>query len=303
MPEQLTKQDLENFLKQVNESEESDDTECREVIDKAASKIRACILFLADTIEDKTVIHEIEGYIDAIADAVKKAQEKLNPPKLIESLSKSFDEMADSYEDFGFGKLDPEIKIWTMANIQYLSATKLETINSFGKPTIIITPPGSFKSKVDAIDHNKQIEHQCWTYCDPSPSDPLWGGEQTWLEVSVVDGIEAMPEPTFIKDNFTVGDRMKIYENEFKKQKLNLMGLHAGAMLMMKSLKNGMPVDDLLKANTATYYKTKGLTYFSRIPSILWHSKNSHVTFSMQSAKTYGCSHLRCRPSLTLLSH
>ena len=256
----------------------------------------------------------------------EKTPEELEK-ELMEKLETSYDEMAATLKEFGFTQTPPS-KSQVMDAIKHLDPDKLKEIAKFGKPTVIITPPGDFASKVKAIDDSERIRDRYartikgeWnpevdgntSLNPPDEHNPTWGVASKKMVVTVVDGFDHMPHPPFDNENSSVVEIMSKYEEEFEKRKLNMMDCQEGAMLMMQSLECGQPVDDYYRGNPVDdfeFERTKTITYCSRkhlakgspVPNIKWDSRNCMVDFNHTELDD-GVEHtdLRCRPSVKVL--
>ena len=223
---------------------------------------------------------------------------ELSPQELLKRLGDSYEEMIKTLDAFGYQEAPPtrESVIHAIAN---LDPEKLAEIAKFGKPTVVMTPPGDFASRVHKINSHLKMPKQHPTLCDLVSTHALWAPVLTAWMVTIVDGVDAMPQPSYITDDLKVGPKMDKYEEEFAKKNLDVMSCHEGAMLMMQSLRLGKPLDDMESTNSVTYYSRKHLTKGSGVPYGCWHSMDHHVTFRGAGLGEKGST--RCRPSVRVL--
>jgi len=219
--------------------------------------------------------------------------------ELLKKLEQTYDEMKATLTAFGF-KETPPSKKQVMDAIAALAPSKLEQIMQFGKPTFLITPPGDFASKVKAMNDHRTMPSQNSTYSSPAPSDQVWGSGSAKMLVTVVDGLDAMPEPSFITNDLSIGEKMEKYEEDFANRKVDMMSCQEGAMLIMQSLNRGQPVDDNNSTETATYFSRKHLPKGSAVPYGYWDS-NTHQIYFFRNDPDVKRVSLRCRPSVRVL--
>ena len=328
--QKLTPQNIQDLIAHVQKNPEyKNDARVKALVDEKADRLRilaAGDLDVAETLEKiDAVIKEIAAAIKVVRipeanvtpmqqiDAIRQQTRAeifsvlggLQPPEIIkaelwEKLRKSVDTMIITLDRFGYNDSTIPNRQKVFDAIKKLSPEMLEAINNFGKPTVVITPPGSFEDKVDRINFYKNMHGQNPTNCVPAPTDGVWGAAPTAWAVTIVDGVDAMPQPSYITDDLNIGQKMDKYEEEFAKKKLEIMSCQEGAMLLMQSLRLGKPIDDYQSTDTVTYYNRKHLTKSSVVPFGFWSSK-AHEVFFLRDAPGAVRNGLRCRPSLRVL--
>lgn len=228
------------------------------------------------------------------------ARKEMERENLLKRLEASCDEMIDTIKAFGFKDELPS-KTEIMNAIVKLGPDMLETIGKFGSPTVIITPKGSFRSKIKAIDKHKKMPGQTNTVCNPGPHWKMWGAAKTKLKVSVVDGQVLVPPPPYIASELTIVQKIARYEKEYAKNNMDVMDSHEGAMLIMQSLNKGQP-----ESIAVTYYhsaniKEGWMTGAWHLPSGFWVAYYSHVGFSGMIPPGTRMHNFSCRPSVKVM--
>ena len=226
-----------------------------------------------------------------------EAESELSPEELMEALEKSYDDGLATLTAFGFdAKKAAQAKGWFIDEINQLEGNEYLNIAEMHKPTVVITPPGSFEDKVMAINAHKKMPNQFDCSFSHSVIHHKWGPAQNKWIVSIVDGVDAMPQPDFINDKMNVGQKMEQYEKAFAQENLDVMSCHEGAMLIMQSLNHGKPIDDWNRTNTSTFYNRSNLTK-NDVP---WGHWRSGASFYLEGAEKKN-EYLRCRPSAKII--
>jgi len=232
--------------------------------------------------------------------------------KLMINLEKSYDEMKDTLDNYGWTDKIPDKKT-VMAAIAKLKPDVLKNIGKFGKPTLLMTPAGDLAYKKAKIDGKKKYSNaqgqQSDTYFDPLPADALWGPPPAKFKVTIVDGAAEMPQ---LPDDIVQTDwehRHRWLTEEYKKKGMKMITGHEYAMLAQKSLhsyelaktvpgKN--PEDEIIDKNTVTTFNGEHLTDLQKVPYGYWLSVFREFHFDwFNPGTTYG--YLRSRPSVQVL--
>ena len=328
--QKLTPQNIQDLIAHVQKNPEyKNDARVKALVDEKAERLRILAegdLDVAETLEKiDAVIKEIAAAIKVVRipeanvtpmqqiDTIRQQTRAeifsvlggLQPPEIIkaelwEKLRKSVDTMIITLDRFGYNDSTIPNRQKVFDAIKKLSPAMLEAINNFGKPTVVITPPGGFEDKVDRINFYRNMHGQNPTYCDPAPTDAIWGPAPTAWAVTIVDGMDTMPQPLYITNDLKIGAKMAKYEEEFAKKNLEVMSCQEGTMLMMQSLRLGKPLDDYQSTETVTYYNRKHLTKGSLAPCGFWQSLDHKVGFRGHNLDAPNA-FLRCRPSVRVL--
>ena len=309
MPEvtQATIQDFIIRLREIPEYKNYD--RVRALVDEKAPEL---LTLAARDLNEVETLKAIDAILKEIAAGIKAVPKKTwaeifavldsveLPETILDKLMKSLDEMVETVRVFDFTA--PPIFDFKFRNAlkNDLDVEQLRQILKFEKPTVVITPPGSFEDKVDRINFYKTMPGQNPTFCEPAPADAIWGPAPTDWTVTIVDGGDAMPPPAYITNDLKIGQKMDKYEEEFAKKNMEVMSCHEGAMLMMQSLRFGKPIDDMRTTDTLTYYNRKRLTEYSFDPCGYWNSENHEVRFICYDPGDTD-NNLRCRPSVRVL--
>jgi hypothetical protein len=223
------------------------------------------------------------GYRDNVRKLIIAGEKKQKEALLLKKLEASYDRMIGTLKAYNFND-EPPSKTQVMEAIKNLDPAMLETIGKFGKPTILITPKGSFESKVQAIDRGEfkgNWGSNDMYYCNPNPNDNYWGSKRKTMVVTVVDGQEMMPNKF---DRLTIGDRLDKQEKEFAEKNLDIMDCHEYAMLMMISQRQKKPIDRYWR----TCFNRKKLKNDKLVSDGgLSHEKNFRVVFNTGPASDH----------------
>ncbi len=252
MPEKITKQDLENFLDQVKNSEEYENPEFAKVIDDFAIEIRSHLIIqgVLDSNHqlDNFVIKKIDRVIDAIGTAITIAAADhkefpfLNDEKLKEMVMGYPESIITAKE------IDPKAEIKpvkeVLARIKNLGPDILREIAKFQRPTLLVTPKNSFLEKKENMDHHKRyvdekgkgqadtwhMEKEDSPYLEVSTSDSTL--------ISIVEGAARLKHrPDIIPCESQLEERKKAFINHYIEKKILLISVHEYAVLMQRSLR------------------------------------------------------------------
>lgn len=141
------------------------------------------------------------------------------------------------------------------------------------KPSLLLIPPSTRQSKVEAIDKHPARGQKYDTYTYALKSDDLWNdgksASKNW-RVSIVDGVQDVAQDKEIYDGArTIYEISKLWVKKLEDQGLDVMNdVDAYLTLMMKGLAKGKPVDP----NTYTVLNGKNLTKSSGVAVGLWGS-------------------------------
>lgn len=194
-------------------------------------------------------------------------------------MTKSYDEMADTLDNYGYADKRPD-KETVLKAIRDLGPEMIERIRKFNRPTIIMTPKGDLASKIQKLDANKKYTdangQQDETDFQEPPSDALWGPNTTNFSVSIVDGVPEMPKLPADKVDLTNNKKHKYLCEEYKKLGIKMISAREYAMLAQKSLrayeKGGQNKDEIIDKNNYTYLNADHLTNLKKVPYARWFS-------------------------------
>jgi len=140
------------------------------------------------------------------------------------------------------------------------------------EPALLLIPPTTRQSKVEAIDNNPAT-------CQKSPvrtyalsDNNLWNGGKSQTEkkwrVSIVEGVEDVAQDNNIYDGKRTNYEMsKLWVEKYEKEGLDVMNdADAYLILMMKRMDEGKPVDP----KTYTVLNSKNLTKDAHVADGFW---------------------------------
>ena len=304
----LTPQNIQDLIANVQtKSEYKNDAAVKALVDEKADRLRILAegdLDVAETLQEiDAIIKEIAAGIavaanpqPAVLKPLKPLQEEDHELELLPQLEQSYDKMVAMLLEFEFmTAAEIPSKIGVMESIKNLAPELLETIDQFAKPTVLIIP-WDFEFIIEKVDRYKAKVGQSAVDCELPSSLALWGPKGIGWRVSIVDGAAGMPQPDFVSDHMTVGQKMEKYEEEFAKKNLDVMSCQEGAMLLCLSVPQ---VDDILETDTVTYYNRDHLAKDSMLPHGWFDTNAGKVRFAWLDQNAGG-SFLRCRPSVKI---
>lgn len=140
------------------------------------------------------------------------------------------------------------------------------------EPTLIMVPPTTRQSKVDAIDKHPAEGQKNNTYTYELRSNDLWNGgnaktENRWRVVIVEGAEDVMSDPEITDGKKTNYQMAKAYVEKYADQGLNVINdADTYLSLMLKALAEGKPVD----SRTLTVLNAKNATETSSLAGGEW---------------------------------
>jgi len=219
-------------------------------------------------------------------------------------LEKSYDEMVDTLQNYGYTDKIPE-KESIMGAIINLGPSMLEKIKNFNRPTILITPKGDLASKIQKLDSNKKYLNQGDTYFANPSTDTLWGPTSLKHIVTIVDGSPEMPKLLTDNDNhyLKIEEKHQYLTDEYKNQGMKMISAQEYAMLAQKSLRSyelSKNSDEIIDQNQAINLNAEHLTDLQKVPYVKWFSddRRFHFDWDPPAAQIV---HFRGRPSVQVI--
>jgi len=163
-----------------------------------------------------------------------------------------------------------------------LTSEVLDKALKLAEPTLLLVPPTTRKSKVEAIDKHKVKGQTHDTYTYELNDNDLWNGgksktENKW-KVSIVEGVQDIEQDEEIYDGKRTNYEMsKAWVKKYEDQGLEAMeGADAYLTLMMKGLAEGKPIDK----NFFTVLNGKNLTKSSLVALGYWRDLQVNLRYA-----------------------
>ena len=224
-------------------------------------------------------------------------------------LDKSYDEMVDTLDNYGFTDKIPEKEI-VMKAMRDLDPVMIENIKKIKRPTILMTPPGDIGSKTQKFNANKKYvsgtnQQQKNLFFQESIPSSLWRNTTVKFLVSIVDGEPEMPQlPTNIS-NSTAEEKYNYFLEKFNKQKMQMISTQEYLMLAMKSLreyeKGNYDNNLIIDSDVKIFLNSDHLTDFQQMPIAGWSSGDRRFNFLRKHPMVRSGDDTRARPSLKIL--
>jgi len=210
---------------------------------------------------------------------IGKIKEWIENEKFIQiDMSKSYDEMADTLDNYGYIDKRPD-KVSVLKAIRDLGPEMLERIRKFKRPTILITPAGDLASKIQKLDANKKYKNKSGkqenTYFNKSVNDYLWGSAPTKLTVTIVDGAPEMQQLPADKVKLNNEQKHTYLAKEYNKLGMRMITAQEYAMLAQKSLRSYEQTknpDEIIDQQTITILNADHLTDLNQVLCVYWLS-------------------------------
>ncbi len=163
-----------------------------------------------------------------------------------------------------------------------LSPEVLEKALKLAEPTLLLVPPTTRQSKVEAINKYPAKGQKADTYTYDLKDNALWNGGKSKTEnkwrVSIVDGVQDVERDTEIYDGKRTNYEMsKLWVKKYEDMGLDVMeGADAYLTLMMKALAEGKPVDP----KTLSVLNGKNLTESSLVAYGGWGNGQVYLDYA-----------------------
>jgi len=200
--------------------------------DVSAEKVNAALDGIRSTTREK-------------AKAASEVELSVEQAELLENLEKQYPQMQATLEKYEI----PTAGMPTWEQVKRgLTPEVLDKALKLAESTLLLVPPTSRKSKVDAIDEHK-VKGQRDTYTYELKDYNLWNGGKSKAEnkwrVSIVDGVQDVEQDSEIYDGKRTNYEMsKAWVKKYEDQGLDVMNdADAYLTLMMKGLAEGKPID------------------------------------------------------------
>ncbi len=160
-----------------------------------------------------------------------------------------------------------------------LTPEVLDKALKLAEPTLLLVPPTTRQSKVEAIDKHPAKGQKYDTYTYELKDNHLWNGDKAKTEnkwrVAIVDGIQNVAQDHEIYDGKRTNYEMsKLWVKKYEDQGLDVMNdADAYLTLMMKGLAEGKPLDP----QTFTVLNGKNLTKSSSVASGRWYNAQVYL--------------------------
>lgn len=162
-----------------------------------------------------------------------------------------------------------------------LTPEVLDKALKLAEPSLLLVPPITRQSKVEAINKNPAKGQKYDTYTYELNDNNLWNGgksetEKKW-RVSIVEGVQDIPQDDEIYDRKRTNYEMsKLWVKKYEDQGLDVMNdANAYLTLMMKGLAEDKPLDP----ETYTVLNGKNLTKSSGVAVGAWSSVQVVLNF------------------------
>lgn len=144
------------------------------------------------------------------------------------------------------------------------------------EPALLLIPPTTRQSKVEAIDKYPSAWQEMDTYTYDFFDNNLWNGgipqtENKW-RVSIAEGVKDVEQDNEIYDGKRTNFEMaKLWVKKYEKEGLDVMNdADSYLVLMMKSMDEGLPVDQY----NYTLLNGKSLTNISMVAYGVWNGNH-----------------------------
>jgi hypothetical protein len=186
-----------------------------------------------EEILDTSKVVIVNEYIEMVNALTLTAEER-------EKLDAMFDGYAESCETAR--EIDPSVNLRSIKDLYRvfidLDPEKVKEILKMQKPTLLVVPKNSFKTKINSINAHKKFPHQEDSYVNPYPDSPyrtVFSPDK--IVISVVDGEPHMPHIQGIASDSAWPDRKKMFMEYLTAKGMRLINIHEIAVLMQRSLR------------------------------------------------------------------
>ncbi len=198
---------------------------------------------------------EIEAHLDRMrqttgerikAAAAIEGELSIEQAELLKKLEADYPKMKATFERYEISTKG--MPTWEQVK-KGLSPEVLEKALKLAEPTLLLVPPTTRQSKVEAINKYPAKGQKADTYTYDLKNNALWNGGKSKTEnkwrVSIVDGVQDVERDTEIYDGKRTNYEMsKLWVKKYEDMGLDVMeGADAYLTLMMKALAEGKPVD------------------------------------------------------------
>jgi hypothetical protein len=226
--------------------------------------------------------------------AASEVELSVEQAELLENLEVQYPAMKSTLERY---EISPKgMPTWEQVK-KGLTPEVLGKVLKLAEPTLLLVPPTTRKSKVEAIDKHKVKGQTHDTYTYELNDNDLWNGgksktENKW-KVSIVEGVQDVEQDEEIYDGKRTNFEMsKAWVKKYEDQGLDVVNdADAYLTLMMKGLVEGKPIDP----NTYTVLNGKNLTKTSLVARGLWRDAQVRLLYD-HPVHTYN--YLRLRASV-----
>jgi hypothetical protein len=162
-----------------------------------------------------------------------------------------------------------------------LTPEVLEKALKLAEPTLLLVPPTSRQSKVEAINKHPAKGQKYDTYTYELQDNNLWNGGKSRTEnkwrVSIVDGVQDVEQDAEIYDGKRTNYEMsKLWVKKYEDRGLDTVNdADAYLTLMMKGLAEGKPLDP----KTYTVLNGKNLTKSSYVADGYWNFDRVYLDY------------------------
>jgi hypothetical protein len=140
------------------------------------------------------------------------------------------------------------------------------------EPALLLIPPTTRQSKLEAVNKNAAKKHKYDIYTNELKDNNLWNGGKSQTEnkwrVSIVEGVQDVPQDNTIYDGKRTNYEMtKLWVEKYQKEGMDVMNdADEYLVLMMKRIDEGKPVDSC----TNTVLNGSNLTKTSLVAGGFW---------------------------------
>jgi len=166
--------------------------------------------------------------------------------ELLKNLEKQYSTMHDTLKIYHISTVG--IPAWEQVK-KGLTPEVLDKALKLQEPALLLVPPTTRKSKVEAINKHPAKGQKSDTYTYELNNNDLWNGGKSQSEnkwrVSIVEGIQDVQQDKEINDGKRTNYEMsKLWVKKYENQGLDVMNdADAYLTLMMKGLAEGKPID------------------------------------------------------------
>jgi len=227
--------------------------------------------------------------------AARKVKLSVEQAELLEELEAQYPTMQATLKRYEISTQG--IPTWEQIK-KGLTSDVIDKTLKLGEPTLLLVPPTTRQSKVEAINNHPVKGQKHDTYTHELNSNNLWNKgkskpENKW-RVSIVDGVQDVEtDPEIIRG--TNYEMSKAWVKKYKDQGLDVMdNADAYLTLVMKGLAEDKPVD----SKTCTVLNGKNLTEHSHIAYGSWGDDQGWL--SVINPDSSGGTRLRLRASVEI---
>lgn len=220
---------------------------------------------------------EINGRLDHMrrttGDRLKAASTvelSVEQAELLETLEQQYPKMQATFERYEISTKG--MPTWEQVK-KGLTPEVLDKALKLSEPTLLLVPPTTRQSKVDAINKHPVKGQKYDTYAYELRDNNLWNDgnsktENKW-RVAIVDGVQDIEQDNEIYDGKRTNYEMsKLWVKKYQEQGLDVMNdADAYLTLMMNGLAEGKPLDP----QSFTVLNGKNLTKTSRVAGGYWN--------------------------------